>query len=416
MQYETRSAAAEIPPLFRETRARTKALTADLEIEDMVAQSMPDASPVKWHLAHTTWFFEEFALRPHAAGYVSPDDRFSYLFNSYYVQVGPRYERTRRGLISRPTVREVMAYRDAVEAATADLLASGDAPLDLIELGCHHEMQHQELLLTDLLHLLSHNPLDPAYKAPGPIALAAPKPLSWTDFDGGLVEIGHDGDGFAFDCECPRHQTFVAPFRLASRAVTNGEWLEFMADGGYATASCWLSDGWATVQTEGWRAPLYWREADGGWTAFGLRGAQPVDADAPVAHVSYYEADAFARWAGKRLAHEAEWELAARETKIAGNFMESGILRPRPATAEGLAQLWGDVWEWTQSPYTAYPGFQAPEGAVGEYNGKFMANQFVLRGGAATTPTAQMRPTYRNFFYPHQRWQTTGLRLAEDRA
>ena len=418
MGARTQAAAEALPRLFQETRARTEALAAPLEIEDMVAQSMPDASPVKWHLAHTTWFFEEFVLRPHAPGYRSPDDRFSFLFNSYYVQVGPRYERARRGLVSRPTVAEVMAYRSAVEDATADLLASGRAPLDLIELGCHHEMQHQELLLTDLLHLLSHNPLDPAYKAPAPAALISAPPLDWVDFAGGLVEIGHEGGGFAFDCEGPRHTAYTAPFRLASRPVTNGEWQAFIEDGGYETASLWLSDGWATVEQEGWTAPFYWRRDGADWLAFGLRGAQPIDPEAPVAHVSLYEADAFARWAGRRLPTEVEWEIAAAETDVGGNFMESGHLRPRPsqgpATDAGLYQLWGDVWEWTQSAYAPYPGYRPPAGAVGEYNGKFMANQFVLRGGAATTPTDQMRATYRNFFYPHQRWQMTGLRLAED--
>lgn len=415
MQPSVRSATTETPDLFKRTRARTERLTQGLEVEDMVAQSMEDASPTKWHLAHTTWFFEEFVLRPHAAGYRSPDDRFAYLFNSYYVQAGPRYARARRGLVSRPTVRDVMAYREGVDAAVVELLGREDGPADLIELGCHHEMQHQELLLTDLLHLLSHNPLDPAYKAPSPAPLADPAPLDWIAFDGGLLEFGHGGGGFAFDCETPRHASYVAPYRLASRAVTNGEWLAFVEDGGYRTASLWLSDGWGAVEREGWSAPLYWRREDGGWSAFGLRGAQPVDPDAPVAHVSYYEADAFARWAGKRLPSEAEWEHAAA-SDIAGNFMETERFRPRPAEGPGLAQMWGDVWEWTQSPYVSYPGFRPPAGAIGEYNGKFMANQFVLRGGSAVTPAAQLRRTYRNFFYPHQRWQMTGLRLAEDAA
>lgn len=418
MQVSPKSTTTEIPGLFKRTRARTERLMQGLEIEDMVAQSMEDASPVKWHLAHTTWFFEEFVLRPHSPGYVSPDDRFAYLFNSYYVQAGPRYVRAKRGLVSRPTVREVMAYREGVDQAVLELLDDPDAPSDIVELGCHHEMQHQELLLTDLLHLLSQNPLDPAFKAPGPAALADPAPLTWIDFDGGLLDIGHDGAEFAFDCETPRHRAFVAPFRLASRAVTNREWIAFIDDGGYRTAALWLSDGWGTVEREGWSAPLYWREEDGGWIAFGLRGAQPVDLDAPVAHVSFYEADAFARWAGKRLATEAEWEHVAAERAgdIAGNFMETERYRPKPAEGPGLAQMWGDVWEWTQSPYQPYPGFKPPEGAIGEYNGKFMANQFVLRGGSAVTPAAQMRATYRNFFYPHQRWQMTGLRLAEDQA
>lgn len=406
---------ALLPDLFDRTRARTEALTANLEIEDMVAQSMADASPTKWHLAHTTWFFEEFILRPHAPGYRSPDDRFAYLFNSYYVQAGPRFARDNRGLLTRPTVKAVMAYREGVTAAVARLIAKGDAPLDLVELGCHHEMQHQELLLTDLLHLLSHNPLDPAFKAPSPAAMAEAAPLAWFDCPGGLEEIGHDGQGFGFDCETPRHRTFVAPYRLASRTVTNREWIAFIEAGGYRDATLWLSDGWATAQREGWAHPIYWRHEDGAWQGFGLRGAQPLDPDAPVAHISYYEADAFARWAGKRLPTEAEWELAAA-MPIDGNFLETEQFRARPATAPGLAQMWGDVWEWTQSAYSAYPGYKAPPGAIGEYNGKFMANQYVLRGGSAVTPRAQMRASYRNFFYPFQRWQMTGLRLAEDAA
>lgn len=406
------------PDLLAATRARTEDLVAPLEPEDMVAQSMEDASPTKWHLAHTTWFFEEFILRLHGRDYRSPDERFAYLFNSYYVQAGPRYARARRGLVSRPTVAEVMAYRAGVDEALTKLIAAGDAPLDLVELGCHHEMQHQELLLTDLLHLLSHNPLDPAYKAPSPIEVARPAGLTWLSFDGGLLEIGSDAEGFVFDCETPRHQTYAPPFKLASRAVTNGEYAAFIEDGGYKTPELWLSDGWGVVEREGWTAPLYWRRAIEGdeesdWIAFGLRGAQPVDPDAPVAHVSFYEAEAFARWAGKRLPTEAEWEIAAA-SQIEGNLLETGNLRPRPAEAAGLAQMWGDVWEWTQSPYAPYPGYRPLAGAIGEYNGKFMANQFVLRGGSAVTPAAQIRRTYRNFFYPHQRWQVTGLRLADD--
>lgn len=414
MPLQPAAAANTIRALFDKTRARTEALTASLEIEDMVAQSMPDASPVKWHLAHTTWFFEEFILRKQDRNYQSPDDRFAYLFNSYYVQAGPRYERASRGLISRPTVREVMAYREGVTDAIQHMLDVGSAPLDLVELGCNHEMQHQELLLTDLLHLLSHNPLWPAYKAPSPNALANPAPLTWVDCPGGVHEIGYDGDSFAFDCETPRHQTLLQPYSLASRAVTNAEWIAFIEDGGYRTPKLWLSDGWGTAEQEGWSAPLYWQAHEDKWRAFGLRGLQPVDPDAPVAHVSYYEADAYARWAGKRLPTEAEWEAAAPDEAETGNFLESGMLRPRPASGTGLTQMAGDVWEWTSSAYAAYPGYKPAEGAIGEYNGKFMANQYVLRGGSAATPSAQMRPTYRTFFYPHQRWQMLGLRLAAD--
>lgn len=414
MPLQPAAAASAIRALFDKTRSQTEALTASLEIEDMVAQSMPDASPVKWHLAHTTWFFEEFILRPHDAAYQSHDDRFAYLFNSYYMQAGPRYKRASRGLISRPTVREVIAYRAGVTEAIQRMIDAGSAPLDLVELGCHHEMQHQELLLTDLLHLLSHNPLWPAYKAPSPNALAEAAPLTWISCPGSIQEIGHDGDDFAFDCETPRHLALLQPYLLASRAVTNAEWIEFIADGGYQTPEIWLSDGWGAVEREDWEAPLYWRAREGEWQAFGLRGLQPVDPDAPVVHVSYYEADAYARWAGKRLPTEAEWEVAAPADAQAGNFLESGMLRPRPAAGTGLAQMAGDVWEWTSSAYAAYPGFKPAAGAIGEYNGKFMANQYVLRGGSAVTAAAQMRPTYRTFFYPHQRWQMLGLRLAAD--
>ena len=411
---------APLLELLRATRARSLALIEGLAAEDMTVQSMEDASPTKWHLAHTSWFFETFVLRPHLPGYASRDERFAFLFNSYYVQAGPRFSRAQRGLVTRPTVEEVLAYRAAVDEGLEALMAAGDAPLDVIELGCHHEMQHQELMLTDLLHALSHNPLRPAYRAPEPLPLREPAPLDWIAFEGGVVPVGHGGEGFAFDCEGPRHDALIRPFALAGRCVTNAEWIAFVEAGGYAEPVHWLSDGWAARQAEGWEAPGYWwREAgpDGAeqWMAFSLRGAQPVDPDAPVSHVSFYEADAYARWAGARLPSEAEWEHAASRAApdIAGTFVEDGRLRPLSAGA-GLAQMWGDVWEWTGSAFLPYPGFRPPEGAVGEYNGKFMCNQFVLRGGSALTPRAQMRESYRNFFYPHQRWQMTGLRLARD--
>ncbi|MCR9138246.1 MAG: ergothioneine biosynthesis protein EgtB [Alphaproteobacteria bacterium] len=407
------------------TRARSEALVKGLTPEDMTLQSMEDASPAKWHLAHTSWFFEEFILKPRVAGYVSPDERFAFLFNSYYVQAGPRHMRSKRGMISRPDVTEVHAYRTHVDSAMRSLLAEirDDAEEigDLAELGCHHEMQHQELLVTDLLHALSHNPLMPAYRAPEPIKLSVEQPLGWIDHEGGLVETGHGGDGFAYDCEGPRHKSWLDPFRLASRPVSNRDWIGFIEDGGYDTATLWLSDGWSRSQREGWDAPLYWWRQDDQWWSYSLRGPQPVNLDAPVVHVSYYEADAFARWAGKRLPSEAEWEVVARERPIRGNFLEDGNYRPMPADirskkadAETGEQFWGDVWEWTQSPFTPYPGFRPPEGAIGEYNGKFMANQYVLRGGSCATPLAQMRASYRTFFYPHQRWQMLGLRLADD--
>lgn len=438
---------------FKAVRARSLKLAAPLSPEDMTAQSMEDASPTKWHLAHTSWFFETFILKDFRDGYRVFHDGYGFLFNSYYEAVGARHARPRRGLLTRPPVTEVLDYRRHIDAAMLDVIDQADdgtwqriAPL--LELGLHHEMQHQELLLTDILHLLAQNPLAPAYRDAAPVvaAQAAPQvepqvepqvapqvaPLRWCDYDGGVVAIGHDGEGFAFDCEGPRHQTLLQPFALASRLVTNGEWLAFMADGGYAQPGLWLSDGWARCQAEGWQAPLYWQPLDGGdpeggrdsnWASMSLAGLHPVDPAAPVCHVSLYEADAFARWAGARLPAEAELETALEASvrgagSLTGNLMSSDALKPLPAAEAGEAaspaQLVGDVWEWTQSPYAPYPGFRAPEGAVGEYNGKFMCNQFVLRGGSCVTPDAQLRTSYRNFFYPHQRWQFTGLRLAKD--
>lgn len=407
---------------YLKVRNETLSLTADLSDADATVQSMEDASPAKWHLAHTTWFFETFLLEPEFAGYRAFDPDFNYLFNSYYEQVGERHPRPRRGMVTRPSLQEVRNYREHVDAAMLRFLESepSEPILELVELGLHHEQQHQELLLTDILHLFAQNPLKPAFRAPEPLAVTseAPAPLTWRSFDAAMAQIGHEGSDFAFDCEGPRHEAIIRPFKLASRPVLNGEWLAFMADGGYRTAPLWLSDGWATVNERGWNAPFYWEQRDGEWFSMTLRGLQPVDPAAPVCHVSYFEADAFARWMDKRLPSEIEWEHAAEGQAVAGNFADSGRLRPRSLGAEPLDTafdgLYGDVWEWTHSPYTAYPRFKASEGAVGEYNGKFMNGQYVLRGGSCATPGGHMRSTYRNFFQPDKRWQFMGLRLADD--
>jgi ergothioneine biosynthesis protein EgtB len=401
-------------------RARSLELAAPLSAEDQQVQSMPDVSPTKWHLAHVTWFFETFLLRPRLAAYTAFDPAFGYLFNSYYEQVGERHPRPRRGLLSRPSLAQVHAYRAHVDAAMDRLIAAASAAdwaqiEPLVELGLHHEQQHQELILMDIKHVLSCNPLAPAYQPPhGATEVAAP-PLEWLDFDGGMVEIGHEGESFAFDNEGPRHKLWLEPFRLASRLATCGEYLAFIEDGGYARPELWLSDGWATVQAEGWTAPLYWRRDDDGWSIFTLSGLKALDPDEPVAHLSYYEADAFARWSGARLPTEGEWEAAAASATAADSTLSAGgVFHPRPARGAGLQQMIGDLWEWTMSPYVAYPRYRPPEGAVGEYNGKFMSGQMVLRGGAAVTPEDHVRITYRNFFPPAARWAFSGVRLAAD--
>jgi ergothioneine biosynthesis protein EgtB len=415
------SSGKDAAELFAATRAASLKLAAPLNDEDMGLQSMEDASPPKWHLAHTTWFFEEFILKPSLPGYRPKDERFAVLFNSYYVQAGPRHTRSKRGLLSRPTVGEVMDYRAHVDDALQGGLERDAFALDrdkldaLVTLGCHHEMQHQELLVTDLLNAFSYNPLLPTYREPAPAAVHPVQETGWTDYDGGLLEIGHDGDGFAYDCEGPRHKVWLNPYRLADRPVSNGDWIAFMEDGGYDTQTLWLMEGWAVKEKHRWDSPLYWWRQDGArdgrWWTYTLQGPRPVDLAAPVVHVSYYEADAYARWAGQRLPTEAEWEAAAEPTRIEGNFLESGELLP----LGGSSGLWGDVWQWTSSAFSPYPGFRPPEGAIGEYNGKFMINQMVLRGGSCVTPARQMRASYRTFFYPHQRWQMLGLRLAGDR-
>ncbi|MBV9569755.1 MAG: ergothioneine biosynthesis protein EgtB [Alphaproteobacteria bacterium] len=399
---------------FRDVREATEALAAPLSAEDQNLQSMADASPAKWHRAHTTWFFETFVLSKVAA-YRPFDPSYSYLFNSYYDAVGARHARPQRGLLSRPSADEIGAYRRHVDAAMRDLLA-GEVKAEtaaLVELGLHHEQQHQELILTDILHAFAQNPLRPSYANYRSAAQSNPAAFAFERFDGGIATIGQAGDGFAFDNERPRHDVLLQPFALANRLVNNGEWLEFMSAGGYRDPKHWLSDGWQCATESGWHAPLYWEQRDGQWFAMTLAGEQPIDPDAPVAHVSYYEADAFARWRGKRLPTEAEWEHAASSEEVSeGNYREDGFLRPLPAG--NSRQMFGDVWEWTASAYAPYPGYRMPEGAVGEYNGKFMINQMVLRGGSCVTPRGHVRASYRNFFYPHQRWQFSGLRLADD--
>jgi ergothioneine biosynthesis protein EgtB len=392
-------------------RQRSLRLAEPLSIEDCCAQSMPDASPIKWHLAHTTWFFETFILEPREPGFAPFHPAFRVLFNSYYNGVGARHPRPQRGLLSRPALPEVMAYRANVDRRMAALLAAheGDAALAaLVELGLQHEQQHQELMLTDVKHLLAQNPLCPAYRAQPLPASPAPAALQWLRQEGGLASIGHAGDGFCFDNELPRHRSFVAPFELASRLVTNGEYREFIDAGGYRDPSLWLSDGWDRVCAGELAAPLYWvRDADGGWVEFTLHGLQPLDAARPVTHVSLYEADAYARWAGARLPTEAEWELAAQGAQVA-----AGALHPAASAGPGLTQLFGECWQWTTSSYAPYPGFAPAAGAIGEYNGKFMVNQYVLRGSSCATPPGHARASYRNFFPAGARWQFTGIRLA----
>ena len=402
--------------LFDRVRKASLDLAAPLTAEDQQVQSMPDASPTKWHLAHPTWFFEAFLLARFVPDYAKLDERYHYLFNSYYEAMGDRYPRAQRGLVTRPNLAEVHRYRTHVDAYMRVLIDdAADVVLDLIELGCQHEQQHQELIVTDIKHVLSHSPLDPIYRKCAPRQPAAASGLSWYRYEAGLREIGHAGAGFAFDNEGPRHKVYVDAFQIASRAVTNGEYLDFIRDGGYANAALWLSDGWRIVNEQGWRAPLYWRERDGAPMEFTLAGLVPLDLAAPVTHVSQYEADAFAHWAGKRLPTEAEWEVAAAEVMAVGNFVECGAFHPQPAVdpTSGPTQMFGDVWEWTQSAYLPYPGFRAAAGAVGEYNGKFMSGQMVLRGGSCATPESHIRASYRNFFPPAARWQFSGIRLAD---
>jgi ergothioneine biosynthesis protein EgtB len=402
---------------YQQVRQVSEQLCQPLVTEDYGIQSMPDVSPPKWHLAHTTWFFETLLLVPNLPGYTVFHPKFGYLFNSYYESIGERHPRPQRGLLSRPTVEEVYRYRAHVDHAMQALLTeqAADPTLQALTLlGIHHEQQHQELLITDIKHILALNPLRPAYRSDLP--LLETKPVAskeqWLDYPGGLYEMGYGGEEFAFDNEGPRHPAYLQDYWLASRLVTNGEYLEFIQAKGYQKPEYWLSEGWATVQAEQWQAPLYWEQIDGAWSVMTLGGLRPLNEQEPVCHVSFYEADAFSRWAGKRLPSEAEWEVAASQVPIQGNFLESGQLHPFPAM--GLTrpdQLFGDVWEWTQSAYLPYPGFQPAPGAVAEYNGKFMCNQMVLRGGSCATSLSHIRSSYRNFFPPSTRWQFSGIRL-----
>jgi ergothioneine biosynthesis protein EgtB len=418
---------------FHQIRDFTNALCTDLEPEDCVVQSMPDVSPIKWHLAHTTWFFETFILKKFLPGYRAEIPEYAYLFNSYYNAAGDMHRRDLRGLISRPTVKQAHRYRASIDSHIDNLLSGADEKLlDEIEpilvLGIHHEQQHQELLITDIKHVFAQNPLYPVFRGRQSSATRGSQssPLHFIDFDEATMEIGHDGRGFAYDNEEPRHRVLVPPFSLATRPVTNGEYIAFIEDNGYARPEFWLSLGWMTINEQRWQAPLYWTKRDGAWWNFTLSGFRPVDESEPVTHVSYFEADAYANWAGARLPTEFDWERAALDCPIEGNFVENELFHPVPVAVasavsadklmqrQHLHQMFGDVWEWTRSAYSPYPGYRAAPGALGEYNGKFMCNQYVLRGGSCATSRTHIRRTYRNFFQPEKRWQFTGIRLARD--
>jgi ergothioneine biosynthesis protein EgtB len=409
---------AALQRAYLSVRRQTESLCEPLVTEDFVVSSSPDVSPTKWHLAHTSWFFETFVLTPHLAQYQPLNAKYAFLFNSYYVQAGERHCRAQRGLVTRPTVQEVFAYRAWIDDAMRFLmesLASDPAHevWSLVEIGVHHEQQHQELLVTDIKHVFFTNPLRPAYRVQ-PLPPAAAAPQGWQPLAGGIHEIGHDGSGFHFDNESPRHKTYLQPAELSHRLVTNGEFAEFIADGGYSSAPLWLSAGLATVNDQRWSAPLYWEMVDGAWHEFTLAGLHPLDPNAPVTHLSHYEADAFARWAGARLPTEPEWEVASRLHPLTGRFVDAGLLHPSASDVSGPQQYFGDVWQWTQSAYLAYPGYRPVAGALGEYNGKFMSDQWILRGASCATPASHARHTYRNFFPSDTRWQFTGIRLARD--
>jgi ergothioneine biosynthesis protein EgtB len=411
--------ALDLPEAYAEVRQRSEALCAPLRTDDYQVQSVLETSPPKWHLAHITWFFETFLLKPFLPGYRPLDSRYEQLFNSYYNSVGAFHPRAERHTLSRPTVAEVYEYRAHVDRHMAALtdrcpLRSRAEVEKRIELGMHHEQQHQELLLMDIKRNFYANPLYPAYAERRHFARSKAPPMRWLEFPGGIREIGHEGEAFSFDNENPRHKVFLRDFRLGSRLVTNGEYVEFIENGGYARPELWLSDGWTAIRERGWKAPLYWTRTDEAWNEMTLSGLHALEPATPVCHLSCYEADAYARWRGARLPTEAEWEIAAAGEPIEGNFVESALYHPCSAEDANDAQWFGDLWEWTSSSYSPYPGYRPLEGALGEYNGKFMANQYVLRGGCCATPRFHMRATYRNFFYPHDRWPFTGLRLAMD--
>jgi ergothioneine biosynthesis protein EgtB len=419
VEFPAHAPRTELAEAYQAVRSRSTAICAPLAVEDYVVQSMADVSPPKWHLAHVTWFFENFLLQPFLPGYRSFHPEYGYLFNSYYETVGRFFPRQQRGLLARPTVDDVYRYREHVDLNMRALLDTTPAAqwqelAGRATLGLHHEQQHQELLITDVKHSFALNPLRPAYRQPqGAPPAGTARPLRWSEQPAGVYEIGHEGYAFAFDNEAPRHRVYLNAFRIADRPVTNGEFREFMESGGYDHPPLWLSQGWQNVREHGWQAPLYWEKIEGAWWMMTLNGMAPVNPYEPVCHVSYFEADAYARWAGKRLPTEAEWEVVARTHPVTGNFFDSGHLRPVPAPESATAvKFYGDVWEWTQSSYSPYPAYQPTAGALGEYNGKFMCGQYVLRGGSCASPAGHLRPTYRNFFYPADRWQFSGIRLA----